>query len=125
EAYERQLSDVLKLEADLAQDISREIQVHLTQQQQQKLAQARTLNPKAFEDYLQGRHYWATRTHEGLTKAIEYFNPAIQEDPDDARSYAGLADCYIVQPMLTDIGETQTARKAREAAQKALSLDDS
>jgi TolB-like protein/DNA-binding winged helix-turn-helix (wHTH) protein len=125
EAYERQLSDVLKLEADLALDISREIQIHLTQQQQHEFAQARTLDPKAFEDYLQGRHYWATRTNEGLTKAIEYFKRSIQEDPDDARSYAGLADCYIVEPMLTDVGETETAREARQAAQKALSLDDS
>jgi TolB-like protein/DNA-binding winged helix-turn-helix (wHTH) protein/Tfp pilus assembly protein PilF len=125
EAYDRQLSDVLKLEADLAQDISREIQLHLTVQQRQTMADARTLNPNAFQDYLQGRHYWAMRTEEGLAKAIEYFSRAIQEDPGDARSYAGLADCYIVQPMLTQAKEEETGQKARQAAQKALSLDDS
>ena len=125
EAYDRQLSDVLKLEADLAQDISREIQLHLTLQQRRSMAEARTLNPNAFEDYLQGRHYWAMRTEEGLAKAIEYFKHAIQEDPGDARSYAGLADCYIVQPMITQTQEAETAQKAREAAQKALSLDGS
>lgn len=125
EAYDRQLSDVLKLEADLAQDISREIQLHLTLQQRRTMAEARTLNPNAFEDYLQGRHYWAMRTEEGLAKAIEYFKRAIQEDPGDARSYAGLADCYIVQPMITQTQEGETAQKAREAAQKALSLDES
>jgi tetratricopeptide (TPR) repeat protein len=125
EAYDRQLSDVLKLEADLAQDISREIQLHLTVQQRQTMADARTLNPNAFQDYLQGRHYWAMRTEEGLTKAIEYFSRAIQEDPGDARSYAGLADCYIVQPMLTQAKEEETGQKARQAALKALSLDDS
>jgi hypothetical protein len=70
EAYDRQLSDVLLLEAELAQDIARQIQVRLTQQQQD-LAHNRTLNPQAFQDYLQGRHYWALRTSESLTTAIE------------------------------------------------------
>src|SRR5947209_14991809 len=125
EAYDRQLRDVLKLEADLAQDISREIQLHLTLQQRQTMTGARTLNPNAFEDYLKGRHYWALRTEEGLVKAIEYFNRAIQEDPGDARSYAGLANCYIVQPMITQADEKETPQKAKDAAQKALQLDDS
>lgn len=125
EAYERQLSDVLKLESDLALDISREIQVHLTSQQRETMAHARALNPRAFENYLQGRHYWAMRTESGLNKAIEYFNRAIQEDPGDARSYAGLSDCYIVLPMLTQARQAETNQQARAAAQKALSLDDS
>ena len=65
------------------------------------------------------------RTDESLHKAIDYFNRAIEEDPNDARSYAGLAQCYIVLPMLTAIRQTETQPKAREAAQRALSLDAS
>lgn len=125
EEYDRQLSDVLHLEADVAQDIARQIQLHLTPQQQQNLAERRPTNPQAFQDYLQGRHYWALRTHESLAKAIEYFNRAIQEDPGDARSYAGLAHCYIVLPMVTPIPFTEANQKARAAATKSLALDDS
>lgn len=125
EAYDRELSDVLRLEADLAQDIAQQIQVHLTPQQQHELAKRQSLNPQAFQDYLQGRQYWAMRTNESLHKAIEFFTRAIQEDPRDARSYAGLAHCYIVLPMLTEAREAETQPKAREAAQKALALDDS
>jgi TolB-like protein/Tfp pilus assembly protein PilF len=124
EAYERQLSDVLLLEAELAQDIARQIQVRLTPKQQD-LAHNRPLNPQAFQDYLQGRHYWALRTSESLTTAIEYFNRAIQEDPNDARGYAGLAQCYIVLPMVTKTSQTEAYQKARGAAVKSLALDGS
>ncbi len=125
EAYDRQVSDVLLLEAELARDIARQIELRLTPQQQQNLTHNRTLNPLAFQDYLQGRHYWAMRTDESLKKAVEYFNLAIQEDPNDARSYAGLAQCYIVLPMLTKVSQAEAFPKARDAAAKALALDDS
>jgi tetratricopeptide (TPR) repeat protein len=125
EVYDRQVSDVLLLEAELAQDIARQIELRLTPQQQQNLAHNRTLNPQAFQDYLQGRHYWAMRTDESLKKAVEYFNLAIQEDPNDARSYAGLAQCYIVLPMLTKVSQAEAFPKARDAAARALALDDS
>ncbi len=125
EAYDRELRDVLQLEADLAQDIAREIQIHLTPQQQQSLANRRAANPLAFQDYLQGRHYWAMRTEESLHKAVEYYTRAIQEDPGDGSSYAGLAQCYIVLPMVTQAEFPESDRRAREAAQKAIELDDS
>jgi TolB-like protein/DNA-binding winged helix-turn-helix (wHTH) protein/Tfp pilus assembly protein PilF len=125
EAYERQLSDVLLLEAELAQDIARQIQVRLTPKQQQDLAHNRPLNPQAFQDYLQGRHYWALRTSQSLITAIDYFNRAIQEDPNDAHSYAGLAQCYIVLPMMAKTSQTEAYQKARDAAAKTLALDDS
>jgi TolB-like protein len=125
ESYDRQLSDVLILEAELAQDIARQIEIRLTPQQQQNLAHNRTLNPQAFQDYLLGRHYWAMRTDESLKKAVEYFKRAIQEDPNDARSYAGLAQCYIVLPMLTTFPQAEAYPKSRDAANQAVALDDS
>jgi TolB-like protein/DNA-binding winged helix-turn-helix (wHTH) protein/Tfp pilus assembly protein PilF len=125
EAYDRQVSDVLLLEAELARDIARQIELRLTPQQQQNFAHNRTLNPQAFQDYLQGRHYWAMRTNESLKTAVEYFNRAIQEDPNDARSYAGLAQCYIVLPLLTTVPQAEANPKARDAAAKAVALDDS
>jgi TolB-like protein/DNA-binding winged helix-turn-helix (wHTH) protein/Tfp pilus assembly protein PilF len=125
EAYDRQVSDVLLLEAELARDIAGQIELRLTPQQQQNFAHNRTLNPQAFQDYLQGRHYWAMRTNESLKTAVEYFNRAIQEDPNDARSFAGLAQCYIVLPFLTTVPQAEAFPKARDAAAKALALDDS
>jgi TolB-like protein/DNA-binding winged helix-turn-helix (wHTH) protein/Tfp pilus assembly protein PilF len=125
EAYDRQLGDVLLLEADLAQDIARQIELRLTPQQQQNVARNRTVNPQAFQDYLQGRHYWALRSSQSMSTAIGFFNRAIQEDPNDARSYAGLAQCYIVLPMVAKTSQSEAYQKARDAATKALDLDDS
>jgi len=124
EAYDRQLSEVLHLEGELSQDIARQIQIRLTPNQQD-FSHSRSLNPQAFEDYLQGRHYWALRTSQSLTTAIDYFSRAIQQDPNDARGYAGLAQCYIVLPMLAKTSQTEAYQKARDAAIKALALDDS
>ena len=124
ETYDRQLSDVLLLEADLAQDIARQISGRLTPEQQQVLAHNRTLNPQAIQDYLQGRHYWALRTGQSLRTAIEYFNRAIQEI-NDARSYAGLAQCYVVLPMVAKTSQAEAFEKAHDGAAKALALDDS
>ena len=92
---------------------------------QQDFSHSRSLNPQAFEDYLQGRHYWALRTSQSLTTAINYFSRAIQQDPNDARGYAGLAQCYIVLPMTAKTSQTEAYQKARDAAVKALALDDS
>jgi len=123
--YDRNLSDVLALEADVAQDIAQHIRLQLSEKQRQDLARTHAINPQAFQDYLQGRHYWALRTEESLYKAIEYFNRAIQEDPNDARSYAGLAHCYIVLPMMTLTSQADAVEKAKNAARKAIVLDDS
>ena len=123
--YDRQLSDVLQLEADVAQDLAREIQLRVSQPQRNGLRARRQVNPQAFQDYLLGRHYWSMRTPETLGKAIEYFHRAIQEDPADARSYAGLAQCYIVVPFYIGSSQAEAYANAQQAATSALALDDS
>jgi TolB-like protein/DNA-binding winged helix-turn-helix (wHTH) protein/Tfp pilus assembly protein PilF len=125
EKYDREVTDVLQLEADVAEDIARQIQTQLNERQRQQLAGTRPVNPQAFQDYLLGRHYWALRTKESLSQAVEYFDRAIQEDPSDGRSYAGLAHCYIVMPMLTGLPQAEALEKARETASKALAIDES
>lgn len=124
EEYDRQLSDVLQLETDVAQNIAQQVQSKLGERQRPGLAR-HPVNPQAFQDYLLGRHYWALRTKESLNKAVEYFRHAIREDPTDARSYAGLAHCYIVMPMLIGMPQAEALEKTREAAGKALVLDNS
>jgi TolB-like protein len=125
EEYDRQLSDVLQLEADVAQDLALQIELRLSQKQQDRLQTTRHVNPQAFQDYLLGRHYWSLRTPEALDKAIEYFHRAIREDPADARSHAGLAQCYIVLPFYVPTSQAEAYANAQQAATRALALDDS
>jgi DNA-binding winged helix-turn-helix (wHTH) protein/Tfp pilus assembly protein PilF len=83
------------------------------------------IDPRAHEEYLQARNFWKQRTAEALTHAVENFNLAIEHDPGYAEAYAGLADCYVVMPMLSTVPTNDSYLKARQAAEKALALDES
>jgi tetratricopeptide (TPR) repeat protein len=90
------------------------------------LESAKTVDPKAFEDYLRGRYLWDKRTADSLEQAAEYFHQAIARDANYASAYSGLADTYAL------LGDWQYAAmttreampKAKAAALKALELDD-
>jgi TolB-like protein/DNA-binding winged helix-turn-helix (wHTH) protein/Flp pilus assembly protein TadD len=127
--YDRDLSDVLLLQSDVARDIAKQIDLKLTPQQQQRLAKdAHPVNPDAYQAYLLGRYYWNKRTADGLAQAGKYFQQAIQQDPNYAPAYAGLSDYYA---FLTLIGgpeilpPNQAMMQAKAAAVKAVQLDDS
>src|SRR6266481_3895169 len=92
ESYERDLRDVLTLQAEVAQAIAREIRVKLTPVDQARFAEVRAVDPDAYEAYLRGRYHWNRRSSEGLGKAIENFRQAVASDPTYASANAGLAD---------------------------------
>jgi TolB-like protein/DNA-binding winged helix-turn-helix (wHTH) protein/Flp pilus assembly protein TadD len=123
QAYERDLKDVLTLQANLAQDIAGEIQLKLTSQQQANLGTAHIVDPEAHELYLKGRYFWSKRDQEGFTKAIEYFQQAIAKDPTYAAAYAGLADSYALSGGFNLVPVGQAMPRAQAAAEKALELD--
>jgi TolB-like protein/DNA-binding winged helix-turn-helix (wHTH) protein/Flp pilus assembly protein TadD len=123
QAYERDLKDVLTLQANLAQDIAGEIQLKLTSQQRANLATAHTVDPVAHELYLKGRYFWNKRDQEGFTKAIDYFQQAIAKDPTYAAAYAGLADSYALSGGFNLVPVGLAMPRAQAAAEKALELD--
>ncbi|CAN5277725.1 hypothetical protein BH18ACI2_BH18ACI2_07920 [soil metagenome] len=103
--------------------LSQKLKTKLSGADEQKLAKNYTANPEAYQLYLKGRFYWNKRAPENYQKAIEYFNQAIALDPNYALAYTGLADSYalLVSP---DNPPHVGMPKAREAALKALSLDN-
>jgi len=126
ETYESKLEDVLGLQSRVASAIVNEIRVNLTPEEQQRLASTRTVTGESYENYLKGRYYWNKRSEEGLTKAIEYFQLAIEKDPNNALAYAALADCYSIigSAIVGTVPSQDVAPKAKAAAMKALQLDD-
>lgn len=123
--YERQASQISQLQQQLSSDIASSLRVKLNGDQQAKLESHHSESPAAYQLYLQGRFFWEKRTKQGLDRGIDFFQRAIAEDPNYARAYAGLADCYN---LLDDWGETaprDSFPKARAAAEKALALDES
>jgi TolB-like protein/DNA-binding winged helix-turn-helix (wHTH) protein/Flp pilus assembly protein TadD len=123
QAYERDLKDVLTLQANLAQDIAGEIQLKLTTQQRANLAVAHSVDPEAHEFYLKGRYFWNKRDEASFAKAIDYFQQAIAKDPTYAAAYAGLADSYALLGGFNLVPVEQAMPRARAAAEKALELD--
>jgi TolB-like protein/DNA-binding winged helix-turn-helix (wHTH) protein/Tfp pilus assembly protein PilF len=123
-SYERDLKDILTLQDEVARDIAEEIRVKLTPEERTRLATVRPIDPAAHEAYLKGRYYLNKRTEEGFRRAIEYFDEATQEDPNYALGHAGLADSYILLGEYSLVPAKEAFTKAREAAAKALQLDD-
>ena len=129
ESYEREVGDVLALQGQVAQAVAREIQVKLTPEEQKLLGSARPVNPEAHDDYLKGRYLCTRDTREGVERAMQYFKQAIEVAPSDPLGYAGLAECYAIWTWVGDVfpGDLSPAEimpSAREAAQKALQLDE-
>ncbi|MGH9867339.1 MAG: tetratricopeptide repeat protein [Candidatus Polarisedimenticolia bacterium] len=124
--YDRKPSEVLAVQAEIAQAIAD--QIGLTFGQRPPPAPTKTpLSPEeieAYEEYLKGRFFWNKRTKEGFLQAIDAFQRAIARNPRDARSYAGLADTYVLMGTWGYAPHTEVVPKAREAARKALQVDD-
>src|SRR5262249_32120295 len=97
----------------------------LTADERRQLGKRYTPDAEANRLYLLGRYYWNRRTPEGIKKAIESFQKAIERDNSFALAYAGLADCAIVSSWFMDEPPLRAYREARANASKALALDDS
>src|SRR5262245_8434402 len=119
--YERNISDVIALQNEVAQAITNEIQVKLTPEEQARLLRTESLDPQAHEFYVKGRYFWNKRTEASVLKSIDYFQQAIQRDPNYAAAYAGMAEAYATRP---DLSPEEQCLKARPMASVALQMDE-
>jgi TolB-like protein/DNA-binding winged helix-turn-helix (wHTH) protein/Flp pilus assembly protein TadD len=126
-SYEGDLRDTLALQNNVARAIADQVRINLTPREQLILKTVRSVNPEAYEAYLKGRYFWNKRTGEGLKKAIEYFDEAIQKDPAYGQAFAGLADSYALlgNSDFAILSPQEASPKAMAAATRALELDDS
>ncbi len=116
----RKLADLVAVEKEIASEISDHLRVKLTGEQKQKISRS-TDNAEAYRLYLQGRYHWNKRTDEGLRKAIEYFQQAIEKVPLFALAYVGLADSYIVNT--STVPQNERYPKGKAALLKALEIE--
>jgi len=119
EAYERDLSEIVALQDEVATNIARHTNVVT-----KPLEKARVVNPQAYGLYLKGSYFFYEYTSHGWQQAIEYFNKAIESDPGFAPAYVGLADVYLVVGAYGAMPTREALTRGKTAAQKALELDD-
>lgn len=126
EQYHRNPSDIFEVQEEIAREISEKLRLRLTGEEKGRLAKRYTENTEAYQLYLKGRYHWNKRTAEALEKGIESFRQAIESDPAYALAYAGISDCYafLGDVGLTAIPSREAFAKAREAARRALEIDD-
>jgi len=125
QSYEGDVHQTLALQRQVARAIAEEIQVELTSHERDVLKSVKIVNPDAYEAYLKGRYFWNKRTADGMKKAIDYFNQAIEKDPNYAQAYAGLADSYALAGdwQYGVLTPREAYPKAKAAATKAIALD--
>jgi serine/threonine protein kinase/TolB-like protein len=125
EQYNRKMTDLLALQSDIARDVSTRLRVKLSGVEEQQVTKKYTENTAAYQLYLKGLFHAKKRKVPELQKAVEFFQQAIATDANYALAYAGLAAAYASMPVfLPQLSTRQLNPKAREAVQKALSLDD-
>lgn len=122
--FDAESKDIFTLQDSISERLAEALALELTGAERELLVKRYTENSAAYKLYLQGRYHWNKRTPEGFQKSREYFTQAIQQDPNYALAYAGLADSYNMLGEYTVVEPGEAFPKARAAAEKALSLDE-
>jgi adenylate cyclase len=121
--YDRKIEDVFEIQRDIAKSVADGLRVKLLSSDENHLDKRDTQNLAAYTLYLKGRHYWNERTKDGLNKALEYFEKAIEQDPEYARAYSGLADTYSILATQNYLSGAEALPKAKRRTERALELD--
>ncbi len=122
--YDGFLSDVLVMQEQMVDDVSDELGVSRSEGIQTQARKRTTDDPEAYRLYLMGRHFWNQRTIESFHKGLEYFRAATERDPNYARAYSGLADCYGLLGAYMVKRPEETFPAAKAAALRAIELDE-
>ncbi|HEX9982810.1 MAG TPA: protein kinase [Thermoanaerobaculia bacterium] len=121
--YRRPFSDVFEVQDEIATQISEQLKVKLTTTEKRRLARRPTRHSEAYELYLKGRFHVNKRTIEGVQRAIEQFEHAIEVDPKYALAHAGLADCYMVLSSRFLAPPAAGYTRVESEARRAIELD--
>jgi len=121
--YKEEKSQIMDLYNQVTKQIADEVMVQLTSEEEQMLAKTRTINSEAYDLYLRGLYYWDQFTPEALQLALEYFNKAIEIDPDWALPYAGVANFWVAVHQFSLAPSAVTVPNMFENLNKAIELD--
>jgi TolB-like protein/Flp pilus assembly protein TadD len=125
DTFDRKLTDVFQIESDIAKTIAEKLETKLTGSEEQAISAKPTADLEAHQLYLKGRYLWNRRTGENLKKALNYFQLAVDKDPDYALAYTGIADTCALFSVYGAGAPQEYLPRAKAAAEKALALDDS
>jgi len=125
EQYNRKQSDLVTLQSEIARDVSGKLKSKLSGAEVAKVEKNYTANPEAYQLYLKGKFYWNKRTGQSLKQAADFYQQAIEKDPNYALAYSGLAETYVLFSSYDVAPADDSMPQAKAAALRALAIDDS
>ena len=124
QSYDRDMTDVFAIQADIAEQVANSLKIQLLSREKKSIRKEGTSNPDAHTFYLKGRFYLNERSEEGCRRALAYFEKAVEADPEFAMAYTGLSDGYNVLSDYGWISPHEAIPLAKKHAMKALEIDD-
>lgn len=121
--YDRELQDIFAVQSDVAGNVADALKVKLLDREAVQMRKKPTDNTEAYLLYLKARDYWNKRSESAVRKAMEYFQLAIDADPDFALAFVGIADCWSILQSWSYAPTAEAAPKTKQAVLKALKLD--
>jgi TolB-like protein/DNA-binding SARP family transcriptional activator len=121
--YEREMGDVLSVQAGIANAIATALQQRIAPEPNEQLTRDISRDPEAYELFLKGRYAWHRRTEQSLREAREHFQAAVSRVPSYARAWAGLGDAYAVSSFYDYVPPREGYPLAEQAARRALAVD--
>ena len=128
EVFERDLTaaNIFSIQSQIARAIAGQLRVSLSPDDQQRLESTPTQSLDALDAYFTGKVLIEKRTQKSLHEAVNYFEEAVNHDPDFALGWSGLADAFMLLPEYSyDIDRDMVTRRSRQALLRALDLDPS
>jgi eukaryotic-like serine/threonine-protein kinase len=125
EKFDQTFTDIFGIQDSISDQVARSLVRDFSKEEQKQLSKHYTSDTAAYDSYLTGLYFWNTRSKDGLEKAIDYFQRAVERDPSYALAYAVMADCYYLQLYYGYSSAPDRIRNAKAAAERALLLDDS
>jgi serine/threonine-protein kinase len=123
EQYHRKLADLLTIQSEISLEISQKLRLRLAGEDQKRVTKHYTENTEAYQLYLKGRYYWNKFSEGDFKRALDFFQQAIDKDPNYTLAYAGMADCYWQLGWYSYMPKKEAWPKARAALERALERD--
>ncbi len=124
EQFDENLKDIFALQDSVSEKVARQLAVTLTVEERELLTKRHTGDVEAYRLYMSARYHLNRLTDDGFRKALDYFQGAVERDPDYALAHAGLADAFNALGGFNALPPKESFPKAKQAALKALELDE-
>ena len=125
ERFDRDMDDVFAIQDEISLAVVENLKLKLLKGEKTRLVKRHTNSPDAYNFYLKGRYFYNKRTEEDMKRSVEYFERALEIDPEFALPYAGLADAYMGFGFYHWMPYEEARSKGKTFALKGLGADDS